>query len=273
MKSILVFGGTTEGRKSIEALEEAGSLFYYSTKTGEQDITLHHGIRVDGAMDEEAMLQFCQSHEVGLLVDAAHPFAEVLHRTVAKVAEKLHLPAIRFERIFPSRDKDIVWLSGYEEAVQTIRKKTLLATTGVQSISKLKPLEAQGVRVTYRILPRESSIQSAHRQGATDDQLCYYHEGEDERTILQDLKPDAILLKESGETGGFTEKVRAAKELGIPVYVLKRPETPAIFHRVNGEHGLRRMVEKLLPEFYPLHSGLTTGTCATAAALAATSGR
>ena len=30
------------------------------------------------------------------------------------------------------------------------------------------------------------------------------------------------------------------------------------------------MVEKLLPDFYPLHSGLTTGTCATAAAIAAT---
>ena len=29
------------------------------------------------------------------------------------------------------------------------------------------------------------------------------------------------------------------------------------------------MVEKLLPEFYPLHSGITTGTCATAAAIAA----
>ena len=39
---------------------------------------------------------------------------------------------------------------------------------------------------------------------------------------------------------------------------------------VNGPYGLRRAVEKLLPEFYPLHSGLTTGTCATAAAVAAT---
>ena len=29
-------------------------------------------------------------------------------------------------------------------------------------------------------------------------------------------------------------------------------------------------MERLLPEFYPLHSGLTTGTCATAAAIAAT---
>ena len=39
---------------------------------------------------------------------------------------------------------------------------------------------------------------------------------------------------------------------------------------VNGPYGLRRAVEKLLPEFYPLHSGLTTGTCATAAAVAET---
>jgi cobalt-precorrin-5B (C1)-methyltransferase len=60
MKSILVFGGTTEGRKSIEALEEAGSLFYYSTKTGEQDVSLHHGILLSGAMDEEGMTSFCQ---------------------------------------------------------------------------------------------------------------------------------------------------------------------------------------------------------------------
>ena len=268
---ILVFGGTTEGRKAVAELEEAGSPFFYSTKTGEQDITLHHGCRVDGAMDEEAMVQFCQIHDIQLLVDAAHPFAEVLHLTVAKVAEKLNIPAIRFERIFPQRDKDINWLDDYSQlSTLNPQPSSLFSTTGVQSIHKLKPLEAQGVKVFYRILPRESSTQLAHQQGATDDQLYYYHEGEDESTILQKLKPDAILLKESGETGGFTEKVKVAKALGIRIYALKRPDTPVIFHCVNGEHGLRRMVEKLLPEFYPLHSGLTTGTCATAAAVAAT---
>ena len=53
---ILVFGGTTEGRKAVEVLEESGSPYYYSTKTGEQDLTLHHGQRIDGALDAEAML-------------------------------------------------------------------------------------------------------------------------------------------------------------------------------------------------------------------------
>ena len=77
-------------------------------------------------------------------------------------------------------------------------------------------------------------------------------------------------MKESGLSGGFSEKVEAAKARGMRIIALKRPQTPKIFTIVNGPYGLRRAVEKLLPEFYPLHSGLTTGTCATAAAIAAT---
>jgi cobalt-precorrin-5B (C1)-methyltransferase len=57
------------------------------------------------------------------------------------------------------------------------------------------------------------------------------------------------------------------------IIALKRPPLSIIHYPlsiVNGPYGLRRAVERLLPEFYPLHSGLTTGTCATAAAIAAT---
>ena len=261
MKSILVFGGTTEGRKSIEALEEAGNSFYYSTKTGEQDVSLHHGIPLSGVMDKETMISFCRTHNVGLLVDAAHPFAEVLHQTVAKVAEQLDIPAIRFERIFPQREADIIWCDDFDDALNKVDCHVLLATTGVQSIAKLKPLEERDISVRYRILNRESSIHLAHEQGATDEQLCFYPQTPD---------ADAMLMKESGETGGFVEKVEEARRMGMKMYAIKRPETPKVFHQVNGEHGLRRMVERLLPDFYPLHSGLTTGTCATAAAVAAT---
>ena len=78
-------------------------------------------------------------------------------------------------------------------------------------------------------------------------------------------------MKESGESGGFSEKIAEAKENGMRIIVLKRP---VVTQRnrpycVNGPYGLRRAIEELLPEFYPLHSGLTTGTCATAAAVAA----
>ncbi len=260
---ILVFGGTTEGRKAVEVLEEGGNTYYYSTKTGEQDITLHHGQRIDGALDAEGMLAFCREHDIQLIVDAAHPFASQLHQTIAQVSESLHIPTIRYERIYPERDPKITWIDDYSQIPRDIH--SLLATTGVQSIAKLKPLEAEGIKVYYRILNRESSIALAQKQGVSPEQLCYF---EDPNDIP--IEADAILLKESGVSGGFPEKVEAAKARGMRIIALKRPATPLIFISVNGPYGLRRAVEKLLPEFYPLHSGLTTGTCATAAAIAAT---
>ena len=263
---ILVFGGTTEGRRAAEVLEEAGNAYYYSTKTGEQNITLHHGQRIDGALDEKAMQTFCSKHDIRLIVDAAHPFASVLHQTIASVARAQNLSVIRYERIYPPRDPDITWIDDYSEVPTDI--KTLLATTGVQSISKLQWLEKKGIKVYYRILNRESSIALARKQEATDEQFCYY-----ENSSEIPIKADAILLKESGETGGFSEKVSAARAKGMRIIAMRRPEWFMVHGEwlmVNGPHGLRRAVEKLLPEFFPLHSGLTTGTCATAAAVAAT---
>ena len=274
---ILVFGGTTEGRKAAEVLEEAGSPFFYSTKTGEQELSLHYGERVDGAMDAEAMKAFIAEHDIRLIVDAAHPFASRLHQTIAAVASDKQIPVIRYERIYPPRDPDITWIDDYSQVPTDIH--SLLATTGVQSISKLKWLEALGIKVFYRILNRESSLLLAYEQGATDDQLCYFEDSND-----IEVDADAILLKESGLSGGFCEKVAAARAKGMRIIALKRPEliqgdgsfvtsrdvTKEPSPCINGPYGLRRAVERLLPEFYPLHSGLTTGTCATAAAIAAT---
>ena len=278
---ILVFGGTTEGRRAAEVLEEAGSPFFYSTKMGEQDLSLQHGTRIDGAMDAEAMKTFISQHDIRLIVDAAHPFASQLHQTIAQVSESLNIPTIRYDRIYPERDPEITWIDDYSQIPRDIH--SLLATTGVQSISKLKPLEAEGIRIYYRILERESSMALALKQGASPEQLCFFENPQD-----IPVEAEAILLKESGLSGGFPEKVEAAKARGMRIIALKRPQSQSLklnaqcsarpkdacYQRdarmVNGPYGLRRMVEKLLPEFYPLHSGLTTGTCATAAAVAAT---
>ncbi len=267
---ILVFGGTTEGRRTAEALEKAGATYYYSTKTGEQDVSLHHGEHINGVMDAEAMKVFVDKHGIRLIVDAAHPFASHLHQTIISVASEKQIPIIRYERIYPPRDPDITWIDDYSQVPTDIH--SLLATTGVQSISKLKWLEALGVKVIYRILNRKSSLMTAYEQGATDDQFCFYEDGNN-----IDVDADAILLKESGISGGFVEKVVAARAKGMRIIAIKRPQWPIVAAKgtqgwtmVNGPHGLRLAVEKLLPDFFPLHSGLTTGTCATAAAVAAT---
>ena len=267
---ILVFGGTTEGRIAIKKLEEAGTSYYYSTRGDEQEVVLQHGTRLTGAMDAKQLTAFCQEYNIQLLIDAGHPFAEVLHQTVANVATALNIPAIRFERIFPPRDPAITWCTDYSDAIEKIQKhgvKRLLALTGVQTIAKLKPLVDQGIDCYFRILNRASSIKIAEENGIAPDHLLYYDEMID--VAWNKGIYDGMITKESGISGGFLEKVEAAKASGTQIFAVCRPTTPPVFHIVNGEHGLRRMVEKLLPEFYPLHSGITTGTCATAASIAA----
>lgn len=271
---ILLFGGTTEGRVAIEALEEAGSPYYYSTRGDEQEVTLHHGTRLHGALDREGIVDFCRQKKIKLLVDAAHPFAIQLHLTVVQAAADLAIPAIRMERIYAERSADICWCRDFEEAVLEITRANpskLLALTGVQTIGKLRDIWQKGsIECYFRILDRDSSRQLALRQEFPLERICYYRAGEREESVLEQWQPDAIVLKESGESGGFMDKVKAARQAGIRIFAICRPPLPDGYcATVDGPHGLRRAVEQWLPSFYPLHSGLTTGTCATAALLLA----
>ena len=282
---ILVFGGTTEGRKAVKTLEEAGNPYYYSTRSSEQEVPLLHGQRLTGAMETEKIAAFCRSHDIRLIVDAAHPFAEQLHLNLLSAASEVGASLIRFDRIYPPHTDDIAWCKDYDEAMARLEQQgisRLLCLTGVQTIHRLRPFWEQH-ECWFRILDREESLRLARKNAFPEDHLAYY-EHDDTAALLQQLRPQAILTKESGITGGFCEKVEAARNAGIPVFVIERPAyppRPALSPLstlpppqkpvlVDGEHGLRRAVEQLLPDFYPLKSGLTTGTCATAAALAAT---
>lgn len=272
---ILVFGGTTEGRMAAKVLDESGASYWYSTRGDLQDIQLAHGQHVIGAMEVPEMVTFCHEHDIRLIVDAAHPFAVNLHRNVVNLAEQIGMPVIRYDRIYPQHDEDIVWCRDYDDAIALLKTHSvhrLLALTGVNTITKLRDYW-QGHDCWFRILNREESQAGAQKTGFSVDRLVFY-EKDDTSALIERLKPQAMITKESGLSGGFSEKVDAARQAGIKVFVVERPEYPTAdgvtVHHVNGPHGLRRMVEKLLPEFYPLHSGLTTGTCATAAAIAAT---
>ena len=272
---ILVFGGTTEGRMAAKVLEESGATYCYSTRSDTQDIQLVHGQHVTGAMEVPEMVAFCQEHEIRLIVDAAHPFAINLHRNVVDLAGQIGVPIIRYDRIYPPHDEGLVWCKDYDDAVRQLNEHgitRLLALTGVNTISRLRAYW-QEHECWFRILKRDESLAGAQKAGFPTDHLVYY-EKDDTASLIERLRPQAIITKESGMSGGFDEKVHAARQAGIEVIVVNRPDYPTAegvtVSHVNGPHGLRRMVEKLLPEFYPLHSGLTTGTCATAAAIAAT---
>ena len=277
---ILVFGGTTEGRKAVETLEEAGSLYYYSTRSDGQQVELLNGIRLEGELDVPKMIAICREHDIRLIIDAAHPFAEELHRNLLFLAKHIGAPIIRYERIYPEHDSDLIWCKDYEEAIRQLEARgitRLLALTGVNTIGRLRPYWEKHEDCWFRILNRRASKYVAMANRFPEERLVYY-QTDGTKELIEAFHPQAIITKESGLSGGFEEKVAVAREAGISVFVVERPEYPphtpnpqnVRIVTVNGPHGLRRAVEELLPEFYPLHSGLTTGTCATAAAVAAT---
>ena len=281
---VLVFGGTTEGRIAAQTLDAAGTPFYYSTKGTLQEVELLNGERLCGAMETAAMECFCRENDIKLVVDAAHPFAQGVHATINQVTQRLGIDVVRYERRSCAEEhKDIIWCSSYDEAVGKLQEDgitRLLALTGVNTISKLKGYWSKGENMChFRVLDRDESRELAINGGFPVERILYFSEpeGEDisaevfqkEKALLEEIKPQAIITKESGRSGYFNEKVEAALSCGVKVYAVKRPPLPERFITVYGPVGLRMAVERLVPGFFQLRIGLTTGSSATAATKAA----
>lgn len=275
---VLIFGGTTEGRLAVDVCEQASATFYYSTLGDSQQVPLHHGVRITGAMTKDDIRRFCHEHDIRVIVDAAHPFAEGLHQAVAEVG----LPVIRLER---SQDKGIqdfmnypIYCHDFPDAVHHLchdRPRRLLALTGVNSIARLADYWRDGGDTVFRILNRQDSLQKVLEAGFPMEKLVFYaSEGtlpttDEEQALIERVGCDAIITKQSGDAGGFPAKVAAAQKLGLRIYVVMPPPLPADWTYVTGRHTLRRALERQVPGFFPLRCGLTTGTCATAAVKAA----
>lgn len=270
---ILIIGGTTEGRKALEVCEEAGKPFYYSTRGASQELSMHHGIRLEGGMNGEEMTHFCTEREIALIVDAAHPFAMGVHQSVADCRARLRLPVIRYERTFPVLPASVVTLDSFDAALTYLLEhhpQRLLALTGVNSIERLRAYWTK--HETYlRVMPIAETEERLRQSNFPPERLVYYDKEQCDRELFATLRPDMILLKESGDTSGFAAKVEEALALGITVLVIRRPQIPyPATVTVEGPVGLRRSIERLLgSDFFPQRIGLTTGTTATAAATAA----
>ena len=271
--ALLIFGGTTEGRLAVDVCEQAGKPFYYSTKGDLQKVDMHNGVHITGAMTVDDIVAFCKEHKVGCIVDAAHPFAENLHNTIDEARKVLSINVIRLQRVFPEHIEGVEYCSDYDDAINKIREakvERLLALTGANTIKKLRQTKA-----IFRILNRPESIALAEAAGLDNDRIIFYNESleipsiEDEKKVMSEVGCDAIITKESGESGGFEVKVEAALELGLKVFVVEHPQLPKDWITVTGKYGLRRVIEHLMPDFFPLKTGFTTGACATAATKAA----
>jgi precorrin-6x reductase len=259
-KTILVFGGTTEGKQVAAWLTDTEYTFWYSTKTQVEVNLPPNGRYRWGAFTTATLVEFCQLYRVGCLVHASHPFAEALHATVAEASQQLGLPVLRLEREYPPRQKHplIRHVSDYEEVIIRLRAAGLapvLALSGVQTIERLRGYW-QRQPMYFRVLPRASSVALADQAGLPADWLLPAWPGTDvaeETALIRRLGVQAVVTKESGESGFLSVKLAAALAAGVPIFVVRRPAMPAHFCPVAGEG-------ELLAYLHTHLHGLTAGS-------------
>lgn len=244
---ILLFGGTSESKQVADWLEKAGHAYIYSTKTA---VPFEgKGQYRFGPLDKEDLEQFCREHKISCIINASHPFASELHKTVASV--HLPVPLIRFERQFPERTSHplVHYVKSYGQALLFLKAKgyrSLLALSGVQSIPELKAFWHQ-YPCWFRILDREYSRQLAAQHDFPAQQLLFGlpEEKEEEMALFSKLKPDAVLTKESGMNGKLDVKIEACVSCQIPIIVLEKPALPPAYTLVHTQEELLSLVLQL----------------------------
>ena len=244
---ILVFGGTTEGKKAISLLNEMQLSFVYSTKTHFPVDAGVFGTHRSGAMNTDELKIFLKEKGIKAIIHASHPFAEKLTKTIERVTENLSVPVIKWSRDtteFPS-DDTIHLVDGYEEALSKLRElniQRLLGLTGVQSIDKLQSFWRVSTAF-FRILDRPESKELAEKSQFPKDQLILGYPNklvEEECLLIREKGIDGVLTKDSGTSGSLDVKIQACREERIPLVVLKRPEMPAAFKVVKSTEVCRK---------------------------------
>ena len=272
---ILLFGGTTEGRRAAALCDRLGLPFIYSTKTCVEPFATTCGEFRDGALDEAALSKLVAARGVRLVIDAAHPFAARLHQSVFEVCQRHAVHLIRFDRAlvdFPDFE-GLHPVSDFTEAIALLERLApakLLALTGVQSAAPLRPWWKRH-EMLLRILPLAASMKLARLEGIPETKLLPMSpDGSDEalEALVRKHGIDCLLAKESGESGFFSSKLRVAERCAIPLIVIRRPPAPAFDTVVFSIDELEQCLMGHVA-LKPLRTGYTTGACAAAATKAA----
>lgn len=271
---ILVFGGTTEGKKVAEVLDFIGEFYFYSTKT---DIRFEmKGNAISGEKDMHKIIGFCHKNAIRLLIDAAHPFARELHLNIHAAAKQLNIPVLRYEREYVElkNRENVTFFDSYQQLSEALLKskfQRILSLTGVQTIPALEAVWKKRT-CFFRILDTRLSRLKAEKSGIPNEFIIPMNPTDDVEEVLllvQKTRAEILLSKESGTSGFIESKVQVAHQLIIPLWIVKRPVLPeSDFTVYSGKQLLQQIYilrKSILKKEGELRSGFTTGTCVTAA--------
>ena len=232
MKEILIFAGTTEGRKLSECLSKADILHTVcvATEYGEIVLTENACAHVHrGRMDVEEMSAFISDGQFSAVVDATHPYALVVTENIRNAMKGMDIPYIRLKReTDDSYDYDKI--RSFEcnedcaEALLQINGNILL-TTGSKELSVYCGYESLKDRLYVRVLPGLESLNLCNENGIMGKHILALQGPftvDMNEAMLRQYDISCLVTKKSGRAGGYIEKLEAANRLDIPVYVVER---------------------------------------------------
>lgn len=236
--SVLVLAGTTEASELAAALAEptgptgpgAGPVTVsFAGRTREQAaLPAAVTVRVGGFGGIDGLVRHLRDEHVDLLVDATHPFAARMPRHAAAAAETAGTPRLRLLRPGWSARPGDRWhrvpdLGAAADALLALGAHRAFLATGRLELAPFAGLADRGVHLVTRSIepPDRSTLPEATVVLARGPFTVA-----DERALLLAHRVDAVVTKDSGGTA-TAAKLVAARELGLPVVVVDRPDPPA----------------------------------------------
>lgn len=170
--------------------------------------------------------------EADIVFDATHPYAaEVSHniKTACTAADRKYVRIMRKSdsELFPEEAEIYVYDNAAacaESLKQT--KGNILLTTGSKELAIYAKDESVRSRLFARVLPSHDSISLCEDAGLSGRQIIAMQgpfSKETDLALIRQFEIRTLVTKSSGTAGGAPDKIMAAAEAGIPVYMISRP--------------------------------------------------
>lgn len=225
---IVIFGGTTEGREIAARAAALGAEVLVSVATGygaEMQGNIP-GVQVRvGRLEPPAMAAMLTG--CALCVDATHPYAVVASRSIQTACRMAGVPCRRLlrEETEPVPGAEYVSTDREAAALLADRPGRILLTTGAKELPVFAPLGPE--RLVARVLPSHESLSACEMAGLPHKNIAAMQgpfSMEMNRALLRQYHIRWMVTKDGGAPGGFAEKAQAARECGVGLVVIARPQ-------------------------------------------------
>ncbi|MGI9408344.1 MAG: cobalt-precorrin-6A reductase [Hyphomicrobiaceae bacterium] len=228
---ILILGGTGEGFSLAERLHPVPGIDVISSMAGRTDApkTPLGRVRRGGFGGPDGLSAYLKAERIAAMIDATHPFASGISKNAASAAAKTGTPVVHIRRPGWKKTAEDRW-----DEVATVRDAAaaIPAGTGLTFLTTGKmQLHRFAKRHDVPFLARTvGPISTRDKARGLPPQLSFvYDRGpfdlEAERRLLIDHDVKLMVTKNSGGDAAYA-KLIAARELGIPVIMVRRPDAP-----------------------------------------------